>query len=154
MIFFPTLSHTCKLLSCTVWEHSGFIVKKTSCKNHKTRKQSVNRLTFSPLQKNMISLRVATSLSQPGHSMVQRQRDNSTKRPDFKSQSVFYLCRVHCRFDFLKSCLSKSGHQTLSKPFTHIQINSNWPTGIQRLNISRDQIISYKGRQFHFHFFD
>ena len=32
LIFFPTLSHTRRLLSCTVCEHSGFIVKKTSCK--------------------------------------------------------------------------------------------------------------------------
>ena len=34
-IFLPTLSHTCKLLFCTVCEHSGFIVKKMSWKIQK-----------------------------------------------------------------------------------------------------------------------
>ena len=32
LIFLPTLPHTRRLLSCTVCEHSGFIIKWTSCK--------------------------------------------------------------------------------------------------------------------------
>ena len=61
------------------------ICQKEECK--------VERLTFSALQKNMISLSVASSLSHPGHSMVPRRDETECQCHQFTVSSDYQILR-------------------------------------------------------------
>ena len=113
-----------KVTKLILQKHNSYKVESSI---HSKGDASVHRcLTFSPLQKNMISLSVARPFSQPGHSMV-CQRNSSTECSSCYCSDVHYHCLA--RFIFTLTSHNSSNLSTGARlanvvnfTFVHLEI--------------------------------